>query len=260
MSVERYNRLVEYLNSPERVTLWEHRRLSQPYLWGRDEPREPVRSITGLAMRTAKLFKVNGAWASPGRAPVESDVLKASRMIYIARGLSSGREADDLSPFPVALVREFFQRWTIRSYTPYWQDTVDVAIHRYAQRSTEVKRFRTLGAFYAELWHRLKSTFALHDAPTCEFEDLPLEFSAMIRTDAPTNAPTLRLATNRSNGERGSMTLRFGAIQHEVFAQASEGWSTIDIPLQGQGLDVEIIDEGPVAGFTHIEEHGFEVD
>ncbi len=110
MSADRYNRLVAYLNSPERVTLWEHRRLSQPYLWGRDAPREPVRSISGFAMRTAKLFKVNGSWdfKGPGRAPVKSDVLKVSRMVYIARGLSTGRESDDLSPFPIALVREFF--------------------------------------------------------------------------------------------------------------------------------------------------------
>lgn len=28
MSADRYNRLVAYLNSPERATLWEHRRNS----------------------------------------------------------------------------------------------------------------------------------------------------------------------------------------------------------------------------------------
>ncbi len=155
---------------------------------------------------------------------------------------------------------------------PLWQDSIDSAIHRYARRSIEVKRFSGLGAFYAELWHRLKSTFAFYDAPKCEFEGLPKEFSALIRTRnvSADATDTLRLAINRDvnrlaarqpGGEHGSLALRFGAVEHEVFARASEGWSTIDIPgLQGQELDVEIIDEGPVAGFAHIEEHGFEVD
>ena len=201
MSADRYNRLVAYLNSPERVTLWEHRRLSNPYLWGRDAPREPVRSITGFAMRTARLFKVAGSWANPGRAPVESDVFKVSKMVYIALGLSTGNESDrSLPPSPTGVIREFFRRWT-RSYMSYWQDVIDAVIHRYARRSVEVKRFPTLGAFYAELWHRLKSTFAFRDAPTCEFEDLPKEYSALIRTRNVSagiaGGPALRLAINR---------------------------------------------------------------
>ena len=61
MSAARYERLVAYLNSPERVTLWEHRRLSQPYLWGSDAPREPVRSVTSLAVRLQSLFAVEAS-------------------------------------------------------------------------------------------------------------------------------------------------------------------------------------------------------
>ncbi len=288
MSAARYQRLVAYLNSPEHATLWEHRRLSNPYLWGRDTPREPVRSVTSLEARLAKLFKVR-RFVGPLRAPIEADALKARSAIAISVGLSDRHLLDRSGDFTARVADQlgrFFRVWLRREAVSYAQpggfsrpdgfgfgrfnpvsggiNAIAMIFENHAVEAIERKRFPTKCAFYSELWHRLKSTFAFRDAPWCEFEDLPPEFSALIRTRNVSADATdqLRMAIDRSNGERGSLALHVGAVQHEVFAQASEGWSTIDIPgLQGEEWDVEIIDEGPVAGeLSHIEEFGFEVD